>query len=418
MTALAPMRPDTPTRPTPTDARPGFVMRLAHALHGFGVPAHRLEPVLESVALSLDLQMTCFVEPTAIQASFETEAGPVHRFLRVGTSRDDLGRLAELDSLAAEVANRSIDLPAAEQRLDRILEAPESIAPAVQVLGFGIASACAACLFGGGMPDILAALGIGAAVGTLLRVLAHHDRAAPLQDGLAALFAGVLAHGLLALGLPIRLEQTLIASLIVLLPGLTLTLAVAELATSHLASGVGRLAQSAVSLGGIAFGVVLAGRLTASWTGESIPEPSIDAGAPTVVVALAVLLAPLAFAVLLRAAKRDLVPILGIGILAYLGARFGGLALGPEPGAFVGAFLVAAASNRLAHLRDRPSSVTLVPGILLMVPGSLGLRSLHALMQQHVEQSFAALGGVVTVAFALVSGLLLANWIAPPRRSL
>ena len=72
------------------------------------------------------------------------------------------------------------------------------------------------------------------------------------------------------------------------------------------------------------------------------------------------------------------------GALGIAGSRAGAAAFGPELGAFVGALTVGVASNLYAYLLHRPASVTLVPGILLLVPGAIGFRSLSSLLDREV----------------------------------
>jgi uncharacterized membrane protein YjjB (DUF3815 family) len=91
--------------------------------------------------------------------------------------------------------------------------------------------------------------------------------------------------------------------------------------------------------------------------------------------------------------------------------------LGPELGAFVGALLVGGASNLYALFRDRPSQIPLAPGILLLVPGSIGFRSLASLLDRQVISGVEAAFTMVLTAIALVSGLLVANVVIPRRTS-
>lgn len=121
---------------------------------------------------------------------------------------------------------------------------------------------------------------------------------------------------------------------------------------------------------------------------------------------------------LFRAHPRDLPIIVGIGAVAFAASRWGGELLGAQLGVAAAAFVVAAASNLFSRLADRPATILLVPGIMLLVPGSLGVRSVAALLGQDtasgVEQAFAAL----MIALALVAGMLLANAVVPPRKVL
>src|SRR5690606_4758177 len=90
------------------------------------------------------------------------------------------------------------------------------------------------------------------------------------------------------------------------------------------------------------------------------------------------------FAVTWRARPRDTGWIVLGGSLAYFAAGIGSRFLGPQLGAFVGSLALCVGSNLLARLRNRPSLITILPGILLLVPGSIGFRSLDALLGNDV----------------------------------
>jgi uncharacterized membrane protein YjjB (DUF3815 family) len=126
--------------------------------------------------------------------------------------------------------------------------------------------------------------------------------------------------------------------------------------------------------------------------------------------------APLGFAVLFRAHARDAIWIILAGALGIAGSRIGSTTFGPELGAFVGALTVGVASNTYAYLLRRPASVTLVPGILLLVPGSIGFRSLSSLLDREVVTGVETAFTMVLIGAGLVAGLLLANVLVPERR--
>jgi uncharacterized membrane protein YjjB (DUF3815 family) len=84
----------------------------------------------------------------------------------------------------------------------------------------------------------------------------------------------------------------------------------------------------------------------------------------------------------------------------------------------VGAFAVAIASNLFARVSNRPAAITQVPGILMLVPGSLGFRSLSSLIRADVVSGVETAFTAVMIAASLVAGLLLANAVVPPRKAL
>jgi uncharacterized membrane protein YjjB (DUF3815 family) len=84
---------------------------------------------------------------------------------------------------------------------------------------------------------------------------------------------------------------------------------------------------------------------------------------------------------------------------------------------FVAAFTVALASSAFERWRRRPAPVVLVPGILLLVPGSIGYRSMTSLMSGNTVAGIDTAFTMILTAVSLVAGLLIAGVVAPePRR--
>ena len=102
------------------------------------------------------------------------------------------------------------------------------------------------------------------------------------------------------------------------------------------------------------------------------------------------------------------------GFLAFFGAKTGVQILGPLAGPSLAAVLLGVVSNAIGRIFRQPASVTLVPGLLLLVPGSVGFQSITNLLNEEPVRSFESVFTMVLIAAAIVTGLLLANVIAPP----
>lgn len=126
----------------------------------------------------------------------------------------------------------------------------------------------------------------------------------------------------------------------------------------------------------------------------------------------------MALTVLLGARSRDAGWIALACGLSYGAATVGARALGPELGAFVAATAVGVASNAFARGLRRPATVLRLPGLLLLVPGSLGFRSLSSLLVADTVAGTDGLFRVALVTVALPTGLFTADLLLPPRRSL
>jgi len=129
-------------------------------------------------------------------------------------------------------------------------------------------------------------------------------------------------------------------------------------------------------------------------------------------------LTPLAFAIILEARPREFGVVLAVSLAGYTAARLGYRLLGPDIGPFLGALVVGVGSNLYARRANRPAMVPMTPGILLLVPGSLGFRSLTSFLDQEAVAGMAWAFQTGLVAVSLVGGLLAANVVLPPRRVL
>ena len=235
-------------------------------------------------------------------------------------------------------------------------------------------------------------------------------------ESLAAFLLSTAAIGLARLVGPMSVFVATLAGLIVLLPGLLLTTAITELATRHLASGTLRLGSAFMTLLGIVFGVALGTRVGTMLFGE--PASALPSALPGVAPYVAVVLAAASSVVILRADLRDAPWIVAAGVLGVLSGRIGAAKLGLELGMFVAAFGVAMASAAYERWRNRPAPVVLVPGILLLVPGSIGYLSVSSLMQRNTVAGIDTAFTMVLIAVSLVAGLLIAGILVPePKRA-
>ena len=76
------------------------------------------------------------------------------------------------------------------------------------------------------------------------------------------------------------------------------------------------------------------------------------------------------------------------------------------------------ASALYERWRRRPAPVVLVPGILLLVPGSIGYQSMSSMMERNTIAGIDTAFTMILTAVSLVAGLLIAGVVAPePRRS-
>ncbi|MEM9596628.1 MAG: threonine/serine exporter family protein [Acidobacteriota bacterium] len=393
---------------------------LGKALHRYGSPAHRLEEAMGQVSSRLGLHGDFFSTPTAIFASFrasERARGPSRTVLmRVDPGELSLEKLSRVDAVFGRVIRGEIEPEEAARRVEDIEEAPPRFGPAATVLAFAVASGSTARLFGGAWREWVASSLIGLVIGLLAWLSGRFPNLGRLFESVAAMVAATAAAAAAAYLGPLAYWIVTVTSLIVLVPGLTLTVAMTELATRHLVSGAARLAGALLVFLTMGFGFAVGSRAGALLFGS--PEPWTPAPQPMWTEVPALLLAAAALVVLFQARPRDYGWLLAAAAVALWGSRAGAAVLGPELGALAGAILVGVAGNLFARLRDRPAAIAHIPGLMLLVPGSLGFRSVTALVAHDTLSGLQTAFTVVLVAVSLVTGLLVANVVLPPRRAL
>jgi uncharacterized membrane protein YjjP (DUF1212 family) len=394
-----------------------LVMQLGRALHGAGSPSHRIEEGMDLAARRLGIVGQFFSTPTALFASFTDAAGRRTILERVQPGDMNLERMSDLVSLLADLANGEVTPRQASARLAAIAAAPTRYGPLITTVSFALASGAAALFLGGSEREIAAAAALGLGIGGLATLAGRLAPVARLFEPLAALLASLAATLIAFAWPPLSVYLVTLAGLIVLVPGLTLTVAINELASRQLVSGSARFAGAVALFFVIALGVAVGSQLGAVLTGgagrDVTPVPVDDGWRWAALVA-----AGLAFTVLLRARPAQAGWLILAGVLAIEGVRLGGWLLGPQLAGFVGAFLVGLAGNVYARLRPAPAALLQVPGLILLVPGSIGFRSLSALLAEDVLSGVHAAFTATLVAIALATGILLANVVLPPRRVL
>ena len=394
----------------------GFVLRLARALHEHGYAAQRLEDILGMTSDRLGLVgHRFFSTPTSIMAAFGPEARQRTHLLRVEPGDVSLGKLAELEHVSLEVAHGRLSPADGMAEINRIVAAPQLYPTWLTTLAHGVISGAVCQFLGGGVREVAVASLLGLGLGVFQEYALRHERVSRVFESLAAFLVSVLAIGFAHLAGPIALFVTTLAGLIVLLPGLTLTTAITELATRNLASGTARFSGAFMTLLGIAFGVALGTRVGTAALGP-VPALEVAPALPAWAGVVALVLAPLASVVILRAVPKDAPWIVVAGVIGVLAGRVGAATLGVELGTFAGAFAVAIASSVYERWRHRPAAVVLVPGTLLLVPGSVGYRSISALMERDTVAGIERAFSMILTAVALVAGLLIAGVVAPESR--
>jgi uncharacterized membrane protein YjjP (DUF1212 family) len=397
-----------------------FVLDLGRALHRYGTPAHRLEEALLDCCRRLGLAAEVFTTPTTIIMSFGEPHELRTRMMRVEGGELDMGKLAQVDQLADDVASLRCTPAQGVDALAQILAAPRQFGHGLSTLSHGIAAGSLAVFLGGSLADVAIAGLIGLTLGLLAQYAQRSTdqaRVFELVGAAIAAFAAGIAPALWPAATPPIIT---VAALLILLPGMSLTVAMTELATRNLIAGTARLMSAVIVLlelvVGVAIGEKAAHALVAVHQALPAPLPEwarwIALGASGIGVGIVVQAQPRAFGWIVAGC-----------VTGYVGSRLGtawlgGTSLGGQLGVMVGACALGVLSNIYARRLARPAQVVSVPAMLLLVPGSMGFRGMASLLDHDTLTGVESVFAMFVVALAIVAGLLIANAVVSPRRSL
>jgi uncharacterized membrane protein YjjP (DUF1212 family) len=394
-----------------------FLLRLGNALLQAGYPINQIGELLLALSHALNLpQPQVYVTPTLIEVTIGPLASQ-HRALLVTAPGDvNLGHLTRLDSIARAVAAGTITPRDGLAQLEAIPDALPLGSALLVGFSYALTAAAFARTLGGGLREILVAALVGGVTGILAIFAQLFTRMQRIFPPLAAFVVSLLVTAWAARVTPVAGDLVTLAGLFVLLPGFSLTVALEELASRDLVSGTVRMTSAFITLFGLILGVALGRQLALRlWGPAALVEPQ---ALPAWTYLLAALVAGLAYTLWLRVERRDAIWVVLACLIGALAARAGVVVLGTQLGAFAAALAVGLASNFFALLSRRPAAVMQVPGLIVLVPGSIGLQSFQALFTAQTVVGIQTVFQMFLTAIALVYGIFVANLLLPPSHPL
>ena len=384
-----------------------FLLICAKALHESGLPAHRLERMLEIASLKMGLKADFFISPGSVFASFNVGSQIVTHLKKVGEASLHLEKIDRIESLLNDVSNSKISIESGIQQLENIQTSATNYNGWITTLFFGISTGSAACVFGGGILEIVCSFIIGIGINGLFSFVRVFPRIEKLIVFIAAFYAFVIASVFNSLFIGFNKEVATICGLILLIPGFSFTVAITEMVNNHLISGLSKFTHSFVIFVMLALGIGVADKVMHVML---ITTPKISAFIlPSWSIAIALIGVPVGFIVLLKAKRSDALWISFACWMSYIMFSFTSSFVDAPIAVFLSSVLLGFASNLFAKIKKRNSAIMLFPGMILLVPGSLGFFSISNLLQSNIVEGIEIALKMLTTSMALVMGIIVSD---------
>ena len=393
-----------------------LITRIGVSLHKYGANAQRLEASLITISTHLGLSGNFFSTPTYLMIAIDTDDEQINSHVRVTPGDTNLSSLQEVDALVDKLIKNEVSVDECLQRLAIIQSSPFHYLGIFQMMAYMFTSAALAIILQGGSTEAILSFLLSFIVGFLAWTKQFNIKLNEIYEFFCSFLVMLSCFILSKNGVQFNYQTVLISSLIVIIPGLGLTTAMNELATQNLASGTARLMGALIDLFKISFGILLGMEVGKMYFGEIEMSSSIPLSPYMMIFALVI--ASLSFTIIFNAKLRDFGYVLMSGIIALSSLYIAQTHMTQVLSIFIASFTVAFSSNLFARITNRPSAIMLVPGIIFLVPGSVGLKGLNLIFQNLYLEGLATGFQMFLIAITIVAGMFLANVMMNPKKTL
>jgi uncharacterized membrane protein YjjP (DUF1212 family) len=342
--------------------------------------------------------------------------GQRNHFVKVSYGNLNMEKLNKIDFVLHEVLTNKMDSATALETLNKLGSLPVRYSSFVQILFMALSTASASRVFGGGMAEILVSGIIGLFIGLLIFLTNLFPKINNLVVVISSAFA-IWLSGMAAQRFGgFSADIATITGLILLIPGFSFTVSILELVNGHPLAGTARFANTVITLMMIALGILIGSYFIRDVQPEQITFDVLPL--PSWSIYIALLTVPLGFMVLFNAEIKDLKWIVLACWCSYFSMKFAEYYFSTFLSVSMASLCLGLFGNIFALLSNRPSSIVLVPGIILLVPGSLGFKSITSLIDNNTVLGIETAFSMTLTAMALVSGLVLSNILVSAKRVL
>ncbi|GJJ70640.1 hypothetical protein EMPS_02990 [Entomortierella parvispora] len=401
--------------------RQDLLIRLCKSLIRYGAPSHRIEMAMEAMCKTFGVDGSFAFLPGLMMISFgdsDTHTSETH--LIKCAQGFDMGRLAKVNKIARAVVYGQIEPKDALTELKAVNAEKQPYGMWTVLASYAVSSGLIAPLvFKGSWYDMLAGMGLGSVVGLTTLLASRYSVYSNVFEISTSILIAFVAK---ALRDYVCFTGVVLAGIVMLLPGLSLTTAIMELSSRYMISGSVRMFYSLIYCLFLGFGLSIGSNL---WDVFREPPPGDlkmgychPATEPWRWILFPFL--AIAFNVQLYATPKQWPVMVVCSSVGYAVSEFSGM-YWPHSlhiAAAVSAFVVGLLGNIYERLTHELAFVPILGAILLIVPGGMGVRSSLLLLDQsgNASQGTAFALQMILVGLGIAVGLFASTLVVYPRK--
>lgn len=365
--------------------RQRFILKLCKTFMLYGAPTHRIEEYLISTARVLEMDANFIYFPGCMIISFGDASTRTSEMHLVRCAQGiNLSKLHDVHLIYKNVMHDVTGVDAASEELDRILKGKDLYNNLVLILVNGLSSFFITSWgFRGGWRDMPISFVIGSLIGFLQIIVSPksntYSSVFEVTASVLVLFLG-RAFGSIGPNKDIFCFSAITqSSLVSILPGYTILCGSLELQSRNIVSGSVRMFYAIIYSLFLGFGIIM-GSAIYKWVDSDATSEIVCPLDIQISDYWRIVFVPL-FAItqlILGHAKIKQLPImLFISCASYVAYYFASkhFSSSAEFSLAIGSFIVGILGNLYSRIGQGLAVSAMYPGILLLVPGSIGLKS-------------------------------------------
>jgi len=428
---------NTQVDPNSEQYREFVVLLLVKGLHEAGCSTHRTETLgmVAGQALLSGSTVSISAFPTKLIVSFGqpldvemadmgSRASRAQTFHCTSIPSLNCNALQQLDDLASEIGRKIVGAEQARERLKAIKKQAPIFKLWMKLIAFSVASACCSVLFfSGGWIDFGVAGFIGCLTGLILQLGRIKKRFQRVTSFGAAVISGFVSYAISSQVQQFCPFATALSGVVWLLPGLSISTAVTELAAHSVIAGTGRFFGAIVNAMQLGFGLAVGSSLVA-WGDGDVTEllNGCPRSVPMYLTPLWLLLITTSFNVLLNCPLSQFWSCTFcaiVGWCTFFGVSAQGLnLLNGEGSTAAAAFAIGVSGQILCRVTRHQALVTVLCGILVLVPGGMSVRGAASVFKATGVDAVNFGVAMTKTGFSITMGLIIAKAAIPstPKR--